>query len=417
MATKAIKTEIQIKNLKPRNNRYEVPQDKSYARLVVFPSGAMSWVFRYRYAGRTRKLTLEAGPTDLKRARELAMKAYNAVKAGSDPGLEKQERKLAGPSLTVNGLIEKYAAKHLGRRDDSRTAVVSYSLRSGHEVERILRKELKPYLKRQAGSISEQEAGKLIDDVAARGSVMANRTLVNCKALFKFAMSPKVRAAASNPFAAIESLHEDSRERVLSNEELRAVWNAAGKLSGPYGGVVRLLILSAQRLSEIANLSWAEVNFAEKQIVLPAARTKNERPHIVAINDLALEILEKAQEEKVESEEGLVFTLSGDRLNGWSKFRGRLYEAVEGSLEKKPERWTLHDLRRSAATHMSESLKIAPHVIDKILNHSTGAIRGVAAIYNRGEFLDERRAALEAWGRYVDALVNGANSNVVALRA
>jgi integrase len=213
-------------------------------------------------------------------------------------------------------------------------------------------------------------------------------------------------------------LDEKSRERVLTNEELKAVWNAAGKLGGPYGGVVRLLILSAQRLSEIANLTWAEVNFGKRQIVLPGARTKNERPHIVAINDLALEILEKAKEKKVESGEGLIFTLTGGRLNGWSKFRGRLYEAVEEALEKKPERWTLHDIRRSTATHMAEDLKITPHVIDKILNHSTGAIRGVAAIYNRGELLDERRAALEAWGGYVDELVNGtSSSNVVPIRA
>jgi integrase len=404
-----ISTVTQIENLKPRDDRYEVADGKLTSnRLVVFPSGSKSWIFRYRFGGRTRKLTLDAGATDLARARKLGAEALNAVKAGIDPGTVRQEKKRAGSPITVDDLIKKYAEKHLGRSEDSKTGVISYSLRSGDEVERILRKELKPFSKRQAGGISELEAGKLIDEVAERGSVMANRTLVNCKALYKFAMSPKVKAASSNPFAAIEPLDEDSRERVLSNDELTAVWNAAGKLGGPYGEVVRLLILSAQRLSEIANLNWAELNFGKRQIVLPGARTKNERPHIVAMSDLALEILEKAKEKKVESEEGLVFTLSGERLNGWSKFRGRLYEAVEEALEKKPERWTLHDLRRSAATHMSEDLKIAPHVIDKILNHSTGAIRGVAAIYNRGELLDERCAALQAWGRHVDELVNGA---------
>jgi hypothetical protein len=107
MALKAIKTELQVQHLKPREDRYELPLDKSHARLVVFPSGNMSWVFRYRFGGRTRKMTLEAGPTDLKRARELAMRAYNAVKAGTDPGVEQQEKKLAGPAIRQNGRHER----------------------------------------------------------------------------------------------------------------------------------------------------------------------------------------------------------------------------------------------------------------------------------------------------------------------
>jgi integrase len=306
----------------------------------------------------------------------------------------------------VEGLIDKYVEKHIGK------------LRSGDEVERILRKELKPFMKRQAnGGISDSDAIKLIDDVSRRGAVIANRTLANCRSLYSFAMSPKVKAATSNPFAAIERWEEESRERVLSNEELVAVWNAAEKLGPPYTGIVRLLILTGQRLSEIAALRWSEIKFDKWQIELPGARTKNGRSHIVALSDRAVEIVEKAKQTKIKSEGDLVYTISGDQLNGWSRLRERLYEAVEETLESEPERWTLHDLRRTCATRMAEDLKIAPHVVDKILNHSSGAVRGVAAIYNRSELLDERRAALEAWGRYVDGLVNGPSSNVVPLRA
>jgi integrase len=416
--TKEIKSEIQVKNLKPRADRYEVAQYKSHARLVVFPSGAMSWVFRYRADGRTRKMTIDAGPTDLKRARDLAAEAYNAVKAGRDPGEEKKEKKLAASTLTIDGLIERYAKDHLGKVVDPEAAV-SYRLRSGDEVERILRKELAPYLKRRAGSLSETEAADLIDGITERGKrVMSNRTLVACKSLYKFAMKPKVGAAGSNPFAAIELLDEKSRERVLTNEELKAVWNAAGKLGGPCGEVVRLLILSGQRLGEIANLRWSEINLNERQILLPGARTKNERSHIVALSDPAIEILERAKDNKIHSAENLIFTLNGNRLNGWPRLRARLHAAVEEELGRKPEGWTIHDIRRSVATHMAEDLKIAPHVIDKILNHSTGAISGVALTYNRGELLDERRAALDAWGRYVDRLIKGEQPGVVVkLRA
>jgi integrase len=365
-------------------------------------------------------MTLAAGATDLARARELGMEALNAVKAKRDPGAEALEKKRAAAPMTVECLIEKYAKEHLGKKEDPKTGeVVSYSLRSGHEVERILRKELKPYLNRQAnGGLSESEAGDLIKNVAKRGTVIRNRTLANMKSLYAFAMSSDGgRVAASNLFADLKLKEVDDREIVLSELELKAVWAAAGKLGEPYTGVIRLLILTGQRLNEIAGLRWAEVNFGKKQIELPGWRTKNGLAHIVALSPAAIEILEAAKEKKIQSEEGLVFTITGGQLNGWSRLRGRLYEATEEAFGSKPQAWVIHDLRRSAATHMAEDLKIAPHIVDRILNHVTGVVKRVAKIYNRAEYLDERREALEKWARYVDGFVSGSPSNVVPIRA
>lgn len=193
------------------------------------------------------------------------------------------------------------------------------------------------------------------------------------------------------------------------------MWQAAEKLGHPYTAIVRLLVLTGQRLGEIAGLRWDEVDLVERQITLPGSRTKNGKSHIVALSDSAVAILKAAP--KIKSEDGLVFTVTGKPLNGWSKMRARLNEAVTEALDnREPERWTLHDLRRTTATRMAEDLKIAPNVIDKILNHSTGVVKGVAAIYNRAELLQERRAALEAWSRYVNELVHGTSSNVVPLR-
>jgi integrase len=403
---KRISTVTQVESLKPREDRYEVADAKIPSnRLVVFPSGSKSWVFRYRHGGRTRKMTLEAGATDLARARELGMAALNAVKAGIDPGEVKQEKKRTGSPVTIETLIDKFAEKHLGKRKDPDTGTISYSLRSGDEVERILRKELAPYLKRQAnGGISESEAISLIDAAGKRGDVIRNRTLANLKSLFAFAMTPGIKAAMSNPFGGLKLKKVDDRERVLSEEELKAVWTGVGKLGEPYTSILRLLILTGQRLSEIADLRWSEVNLGKKQLELPGARTKNKRAHIVALSPPAVEILELARDNKIQSELGLVFTVSGDPLNGWSKLRQRLYKAVQDALEKSPADWVIHDIRRSVATHMAEDLKISPHIIDRILNHSTGVIKGVMATYNRAEYLDERRAALEAWGHYVGQL-------------
>jgi integrase len=407
---KRISTVTQVESLKPREDRYEVADAKIPSnRLVVFPSGSKSWVFRYRYGGRTRKMTLDAGATDLARARELGLAALNAVKAGVDPGAIKQEKKRAGSPLTIEGLIDKYTSKHLGKRECSDTGKITYLLRSGDEVERILRKELAPYLKRQAnGGISESEAIALIDAASKRGDVIRNRTLANLKGLFTFAMSPEIKVAASNPFVGLRLKKVADRDRVLSEEELKAIWVAAEKLGAPYTGILRLLILTGQRLTEIADLRWSEINLPKKQLELPGARTKNKRAHIVALSPQAIRILEDAQETKIKGEFDLAFTVSGEPLNGWSKLRERLYEAVTVVSEKPPADWVIHDIRRSVATHMAEDLKIPPHVIDRILNHSTGVIRGVMATYNRAEYLVERRDALEAWGRYIDVFINGA---------
>jgi integrase len=409
---KRISTVTQVESLKPRKDRFEVADAKIPSnRLVVFPSGSKSWVFRYRHGGRTRKMTLEAGATDLARARELGMAALNAVKAGIDPGEVKQEKKRAGSPLTVEALVDQFADKHLGKREDPNTGAVSYSLRSGDEVERILRKELAPYLKRQAnGGISESEAIALIDAAGKRGDVIRNRTLANLKSLFAFAMTPEIKVAVSNPFGGLKLKKVDDRDRVLSEEELKAIWMAAERLGSPYAGILRLLVLTGQRLGEIADLRWTEVNLAKKQLELPAARTKNKRAHIVALSPAAVEILQLARETKIKSELGLVFTVSGEPLNGWSKLRGRLYKAVEAVLEKSPADWVIHDIRRSVATHMAEDLKIPPHVIDRILNHSTGVIKGVMATYNRAEYLDERRNALDAWGQYIKEVVTNSGS-------
>jgi integrase len=415
---KYISTVKQIENLKPRDERYEVA-DASLRknRIVVFPSGAKSWVFRYRFGSRTRKLTLECGATDLAKARELGAAALKALGERRDPGVEKQEKKRAGEPLTVDGLISLYLDKRVFMRNGKTTAKRARQktpLRSGAEIERVLGKELAPFKNRAADGVSPFEAKKLIEDVAERGHVMSNRTLAACKSLYNFAVSEKI--VASSPFADLKLTKEEDRERVLSTDELRAVWNAAGSLGHPYTAIVRLLLLTGQRLNEIACLRWSEIDLDKRQIELPGLRTKNARSHIIPLSDVALDIITASP--KIQSDEGLVFTVTGRQLKGWSKMRERLGAAVNEALGKQPERWVLHDLRRTFATRAVEDLKIAPHVVDKVLNHSTGVVRGVAAVYNRAELLDERRSALAAWGAYVVRVVSGeAATNVIPLHS
>jgi integrase len=179
-----------------------------------------------------------------------------------------------------------------------------------------------------------------------------------------------------------------------------------------------LLLLTAQRRDEVGGLEWSEIDFDKKGWTIPRDRAKNDRSHEVHLSDAAVSVLRSIP--RVGN--GAVFTTNGRTVSGFSHGKNLLDAAMLaaqrdelGAQAEAIPHWILHDLRRTAATGMAR-LNIAPHVVDKILNHVSGTIRGVAAVYNRFEYLDERRAALEAWGQYVTGLVKPAQANVIILR-
>ena len=174
--------------------------------------------------------------------------------------------------------------------------------------------------------------------------------------------------------------------------------------------------MTAQRRDELAHATWAEFDLGRQTWTLPAERTKNGRAHFVHLSPLAVEILEKLPH--LATKNGWVLTtgLSGadTPVSGFGRGRERIAAAMVEISGEEVAPWTLHDLRRSAATGMA-GLGIAPHVVDKVLNHSSGKIAGVAKIYNRFEYLPERKTALEAWARHVESLIRPTPSNVVEL--
>jgi integrase len=196
-----------------------------------------------------------------------------------------------------------------------------------------------------------------------------------------------------------------SRERILSDAELAAIWKAAP--NNDYGRIVKLLMLTAQRREEIGSLAWPEVDKAGKLITLTGTRTKNHRPHDVPLSDAAMTILEQAP---MRVGRALVFGNGKNGYSGWSRSK----EALDGSAKVAP--WTLHDLRRSAATRMAD-LGVAPHLIEAVLNHVSGHKAGVAGIYNRSTYAEEKRAALDLWASHLQiAIAQASGANVHKLR-
>jgi integrase len=214
---------------------------------------------------------------------------------------------------------------------------------------------------------------------------------------------------------------EQARDRILTDHELRWLGRACAAGGRPFGPLVRLLILTAQRRDEVACLERAELDLDKRSWTMPREKAKNNRTHPVHLSASAIEVLNSIPGVGV----NFVFTSTGSTpVSGFSRAKRRIDEAMlTAKREEMGEKcdpipgWILRDLRRTAATGMAR-LNFPPHVVDKVLNHASGTIRSVAPVYNRFEYLEERRAALEAWGRYVENLVSpAAPSSVIAIAA
>ena len=172
---------------------------------------------------------------------------------------------------------------------------------------------------------------------------------------------------------------------------------------------MKLLLLTGQRRREIGDLAWSEIDLDARQIELPAIRTKNNRPHLVPLSDHALALFRTIAHR---DDRELVFGRGEGGFSGWSKAKAELDMRIaekrkKAGIKKSMPPWIIHDLRRSFVTHINESKIAPPHVVEALVNHISGHQAGVAGVYNKALYLDERRQALEAWGRHIATLVEG----------
>lgn len=384
----------QVQHMKPNlGKRFEVPAGPpSGLYVVVHPTGRKSWALRYRWHGRPTKLTFKKSFPELglAAARAEAEAALTSLERGIDPSAVKAEEEAREPNS-----VRQVAAEWLERK--------VRATRTAAQVERFLNKEILPSWNRKLiTEIGRADALRLLDAIVDRGSpITANRTLSIMKRWLGWSVERGY--IEISPVANIRPPSvEKSRERVLSEDELREVWESAGTLGYPNGPFVRLLILTAQRRGEVAGMRWQDVNLNDAMWRLSAEQTKAGRVHDVPLSGPALNILENLPRFQGES----IFSTTGGlkAINGFSK----LQNAVKAVISKrsgtvKLNDWTVHDLRRTAATWMAQA-NVPPHVLSAILNHSAGSAMGVTAIYNRFRYEKERREALQKWADYVLAL-------------
>jgi integrase len=356
--------------------------------VKVTPMGRKVFVVLYRTGGagsNLRKYTIGPyGRVTLHQARVAAQRVFAAKLEGRDPAAEKREAKRRVVADRIEDLLESFIAQRLCQN------------RSGVEISRLLRREVgKTWVGKSIHELSKRDVVELVSAIEQRGTpVAANKALKSIKTFLRWCVGRAVLEQSPAEGVPLPS-KEVARDRVLDDDELVRVILAARQIGGPYAGIVELLALTGQRREEVARLTWQEIDVVQRIWTLPKSRTKNAKVHVVHLSEQSMALLEQADQKGT-----YVFSLLGTKsFQEFSRAKRQL-DQLSGV-----RRWRLHDLRRTCVSGMAR-LGIAPHVADKILNHQAGTISGVAAVYQRHQFLSERRQALDLWGAHIGKILN-----------
>ena len=393
-------TDMLLRNLKPQAQRYLFWGDHGLG-VRVSPKGRKSFVYMYRYGGKARFLTLGDYPRmTLADAYKVHAEARKKVEQGLDPGAEVvTERAEDRQAPTVAVLADEYLEKWAKPRK-----------RSWREDERILKKDILPeWGRRKAREITRRDVIRLLDGIVDRGAgIMANRTLAVIRKMFNFAVSRDI--VPTSPCLAVRApAPENRRDRVLTTDEIRALWHGleGAKMASGTKLAIKIQLVTGQRKVEIVSAAWEEIDFTTGWWTIPASKAKNKIPHRVPLSPLTIELLEAAKHLAVDSP----WVFPSPQTD-----RHITPEAVDHALRRPGLEhlgftFWVHDLRRSAASHMT-GMGISRLVVGKLLNH---AERGVTSTYDRHSYDKEKRQALEAWGRKLKAVIEGTKNNVVSM--
>jgi integrase len=406
-------TVLKVENIKPDpSRRIEIADHgKPGLYLVVQPSGKKSWAIRYRRLRdkAPRKYTLDGFPS-LGAARKLAQDVLDKVAEGADPAEQKQldKRTIRETESDYFGdVVARFVKRSL--RPSNRTwresaRVLGLREGDGDDLQIVPGGLTDRWAKRRISEITKRDVLAVLDDIVDRGSpVMANRTLAWTRRLFNWCIEKDL--AAVSPCAGVKPpATETSRDRILTDDEIRKFWKACDALGFPFGPAGKVLLLTGQRKGEVTGMRLDEVKEGIWRI--PASRSKNKRAHQVPLARAALDILQSVPSISGE----LVFSLNGrNPATGWPAAKQRLDAAMQVSD------WRLHDLRRTAASGMAR-VGIQLPVIEKALNHTSGSFAGIVGVYQRHSFENEMRAALDAWADEVERIVSGKPADIVRLR-
>ena len=401
-------TKTAIEKVAPERGKVQVLNDSDIKGFGIRIGGAGRRVFFYRYrvggrGGKQRRVTLgKFGDLTVEEARRTAKRYAGQVAVGEDPvgianAKEEALRKAQArkESLRIGEVLELYLEKHL--KPNLRQWQDAYSVIRLHGV--------KPLRNKPIDEITRADIARLMDANSHRPAT-ALKTYRNMSAMLNWALrrglidlSPMIGTKA--PRAPV------ARDRVLSDNEVKLFWNSMPQAGEDFAPIFKTLLLTGQRRSEVAGMAWSELDLAKGVWTIPAERSKNKQPHDVDLSPSVSEIIE-AQPRLGR------YVFGGAKPNSPSGF-GRAKRRVDAEMIRLRDEeygvdseiaqdWRLHDLRRTAATGMA-MLGFPIEVVERVLNHISNTRSGIAAVYQRYHYRDERRDALVAWAVYVTKLV------------
>lgn len=387
-------TDLSIRNLRPKKIRFEVSDGKGLS-IHVTPKGTKTWVFRYQFDQKARRMTLGRYPgISFADARKRHAEAMQQIQKGIDPGQKKQEEKNQSKLAPIfKNLINEYWEKKLKQR------------KAGEETLRLLKKDAVPlWGNRKVSEIKRRDIVLLLDRITRRGApVTRNRVLTALKGFFKFAVRQAV--IEDLPCNIIDREPETSRSRVLDDKEIKSLWKALDlenkdiDIFWTTKMVLKMILLTGQRSGEICGMTLKEIDLDKGIWILPAARAKNGEEHKLPLTDSALSIIRQARD-LFGYATPYVFQSScrEGHVLAHSCSRAILRHRTEMGIE---EPFTPHDLRRTVRTRLAE-LKVKEFIAERVLGHK---LQGVLAIYNQYDYLPEKRKALETWEKCLKAIV------------
>lgn len=380
--------------------------------LKVTPSGSKVFVFQYRLGGRgtpVRRYTIgKFGNVTPEAARKIAEGLALRVAQGVDPQSEKVDDVRRSVDLAFKAYVERFHRDCLKIKWAS-SHKYAHSLLTTYAVPTLGNKPLSEVRRKDISDVLAKAKGK---------AATAHNLFSVIRRLFRWAVNEG--DIERSPLDGMEPPKAPaSRERVLEDLELRAVWRATERLDYPFGPLVRLLILTGARREEVAGLQWEELDQAKSIWTLPPERSKNGNGNIVPLSRLAkveLDVLTLRKNRRGQKwpKAGFVFSTTGETsVSGYSRAKRRLDREIlllcekdleNGSQGTKVAPWRLHDLRRTLATGM-QRLGVRFEVTEAILNHVGGSRSGVAGIYQRHDWKPEKTKALQAWSKHLEGLL------------
>lgn len=370
--------------------------------LRITGAGKKVWSFRYRnLEGRQSRLTFGQFPlVKLKDARNLARDALTNVRKGDDPAQVRRRRRHqhnAGILQTWNDLAARYFEERAAAKRSA-----------GQERQLWTSRFQEPLGKLELADLSRAQVRAHIRKIGESGApIYANRAQALIRQIGNFGV--EIEVLESNPAQGIRrQFAETTRERVLGEAEIAALWSnlELAACTRPMALAIRFLLATGQRRSEVAGLHANELNLPDRQWIIPSARSKNKREHIVPLSELALSLLANAYgcpPSTAGTWRGYAFTTDFTRMSPLDS------SAVSHAVLRAAKRLGLqdvrtHDLRRTCATFMtSEGIGASRDTVARVLNH-VSAVGGVTAIYDRNAYAKEKRAALQAWGERLEQI-------------